>query len=146
MSEAQLGDMPPEEFREYGHQLIDWIADYLEKTDQYPVLSQVKPGDLKQEIPASPPDQGEPMVQILKDFERTVLPGITHWNHPSFFSYFSITGSPHRWPSRIIPDRQIESADLSAVLRLNLRSQSHRDSARRHNESLVGSFPRVRYY
>ena len=93
MNDAPLGDMPPHEFREYGHQLIDWIADYLENTDRYPVLSKEKPGELKAKIPNSPPDKGEPMDQILKDFEDIILPGITHWNHPSFFSYFSITGS-----------------------------------------------------
>ncbi len=93
MNEAPLGDMPPDEFRKYGHQLIEWIADYLENTDRYPVLSRLEPGELKAQIPTSPPDRGEPMDQILKDFEQTILPGITHWNHPSFFSYFSITGS-----------------------------------------------------
>lgn len=88
-----LGDMPVEEFKKYGHQLIDWIADYFENPGQYPVLSQVKPGDIKNSQPDTPPQLGESMEAILDDMNRTVVPGITHWNHPAFFAYFAITGS-----------------------------------------------------
>ena len=86
--------MDPEEFRRYGKQLVDWIADYLQHAERYPVLSQVRPGDIKKQLPPGPPSQGQSMEQIFRDFESIVLPGITHWNHPSFFAYFSISGSP----------------------------------------------------
>jgi aromatic-L-amino-acid decarboxylase len=86
--------MKPEEFRKYGHEVVDWIADYLEHPSRYPVLSRVSPGDIKRQLPATPPVQGESMDQILGDFNRVVMPGITHWNHPGFLAYFSVTGSP----------------------------------------------------
>ena len=90
---AALGDMDPEAFRRHGHQLVDWLADYLAAPERYPVLSRVAPGAIKQELPSSPPGAPEEMSRILADFERTIMPGITHWNHPAFFAYFSITGS-----------------------------------------------------
>lgn len=95
MSEPQkrLGDMPPEEFEEYGRRALAWIADYLAHPERYPVLAQVAPGQIKSAFPSKPPSQGESMETILADFERAILPGITHWNHPSFFAYFAITGS-----------------------------------------------------
>lgn len=91
--ETQLGDMEPEVFREYGHRVVDWIANYLANPDRYPVLSQVSPSYLKEKLPRSPPESGEPMESILRDFEEIIVPGITHWNHPSFFAYFAISGS-----------------------------------------------------
>ncbi len=87
------GDMNPEEFRSYGHKVVDWISDYLKNTEKYPVMAQVKPGDIKNKIPVSPPEHAEKMEDILKDFQDIIMPGITHWNHPAFFAYFSITGS-----------------------------------------------------
>ena len=91
--QLDVHDMDPESFRRYGHQLIDWIADYLAHTERYPVLSRVKPGEIKARLPQSPPKEPEPMEQILADFESVIMPGITHWNHPAFFAYFAITGS-----------------------------------------------------
>ncbi|MCC7262793.1 MAG: amino acid decarboxylase [Candidatus Latescibacteria bacterium] len=88
-----LGDMEPEEFRRQGHQLIDWIAEYLAHPERYPVLSQISPGQIKSQLPLAPPSQSEPMATILADFEQVLLPGITHWNHPGFFGYFAISGS-----------------------------------------------------
>jgi aromatic-L-amino-acid decarboxylase len=85
--------MDPETFRRYGHQLIDWIADYLAHIDDYPVLSQVEPGAIKARLPKTPPEEPEPMERILADLDAVVMPGITHWNHPAFFAYFAITGS-----------------------------------------------------
>jgi aromatic-L-amino-acid decarboxylase len=85
--------MDVEEFRHYGHQIIDWIADYLSNADRYPVLAQVEPGKIKSEIPSVPPADGEAMDQILADVDRIVLPGLTHWNHPAFFAYFAMNGS-----------------------------------------------------
>ena len=90
---VDTGDMSPELFRQYGHQIVDWLAEYFSPGDQYSVLSRARPGEIRQELPATAPDDAEDMGAILDDFERIILPGITHWNHPSFFAYFSITGS-----------------------------------------------------
>ena len=90
---APLGDMDPEAFRREAHRLADWIADYLARPDRYPVLSRVSPGDIARALPGDAPQQGEPFDRIFADFERVILPGITHWNHPGFFAYFAITGS-----------------------------------------------------
>lgn len=90
---APAGDMSPAEFRAAGHRLIDWIADYLENTDRYPVLPQLTPGTIRRQLPTQPPEQAEPLDTILADFEGKILPGVTHWNHPAFFAYFAITGS-----------------------------------------------------
>jgi aromatic-L-amino-acid/L-tryptophan decarboxylase len=87
------GDMDPESFRMYGHQVVDWIADYLGHVGEYPVLAQTAPGDIRQSLPDKPPMQPEPMETILADFEQIIMPGITHWNSPGFLAYFGITGS-----------------------------------------------------
>ena len=86
--------MTPEEFRRYGHQAIDWAADYLAQPDRYPVLPSVKPGELTDALPAHGPEQGEPMDRILADFEKLIVPATTHWNHPGFMAYFGISASP----------------------------------------------------
>ncbi|KPJ88104.1 MAG: amino acid decarboxylase [Spirochaetes bacterium DG_61] len=75
-------------FREYGHRFVDWIAGFYENIESYPVLSQVKPGDIKNQLPTTPPGEGEGIEYIFEDFKRIILPGITHWQHPSFFAYF----------------------------------------------------------
>src|SRR6185295_15273385 len=88
-----LGDMPAEEFRRYGHELVDWIADYFEHIDDFPVLAQIEPGDLKAQLPSSPPEHGESMQTILADVDKLIVPALTHWSHPSFFAYFAISTS-----------------------------------------------------
>ena len=90
---ARLGDMDPESFRREAHRVADWIADYLAAPEQYPVLSRARPGDIRRALPAEAPERGESFDAIFDDFERIILPGITHWNHPGFFAYFAITGS-----------------------------------------------------
>ncbi|MBI1873114.1 MAG: amino acid decarboxylase [Acidobacteria bacterium] len=80
--------MDPSEFRLHGHRLVDWIAEYFEHPERYPVLSRVKPGDVRRALPQSAPEQGEPFDRIFADFERVIMPGVTHWNHPGFFAYF----------------------------------------------------------
>jgi len=88
-----LGDMDREDFRRFGHELIDWIADYLERVQDLPVLAQIEPGDLKRQLPSAPPAVGEPMEQIVADLDRLIVPALTHWNHPSFFAYFATSTS-----------------------------------------------------
>jgi len=86
-------DMDPEAFRKEAHRIADWIADYFAAPDRYPVLSRVRPGDIRGALPPSAPEHGESFDAIFSDFERIILPGITHWNHPGFFAYFAISGS-----------------------------------------------------
>ncbi|HEY6842703.1 MAG TPA: pyridoxal-dependent decarboxylase [Thermoanaerobaculia bacterium] len=86
-------DPTSREFREAGHKLIDWIADYLDHVDDYSVLSRVKPGGIASQFPPKPGEHGRPYDELIADFDEKLVPGITHWNHPAFFAYFSITGS-----------------------------------------------------
>ena len=86
-------DPTSDEFRAAGHKLIDWIADYLDGVDQYDVLSRVKPGDIEKQFAAKPSIDGRPYDAIIAEVGEKIMPGITHWNHPAFFAYFSITGS-----------------------------------------------------
>ncbi len=90
---SPLGDMDPEEFRRHAHRVADWIADYLANPSKFPVLARVQPGEISAALPATTPVRGEPFETIFSDFERILVPGITHWNHPGFFAYFAITGS-----------------------------------------------------
>ncbi|MDH4043783.1 MAG: pyridoxal-dependent decarboxylase, partial [Gemmatimonadota bacterium] len=86
--------MTPDEFRRHGYATVDWIASYLERVESFPVLSAVMPGALRAALPAAPPEDGEPYEAILADVERLILPGITHWQSPNFFAYFSANASP----------------------------------------------------
>lgn len=86
--------MKNEDFRRAGHQFIDWIADYFENVEKYPVVARVEPGDIKKMIPAVPPARGEAMEAIFRDFENVLMPGITHWQHPGWFAYFPANNSP----------------------------------------------------
>ena len=88
-----LGDMPADEFRAAGHALVDWIADYLQHAERYPVLAQVAPGEIARALPSEAPEAGEAIGEILADVERLIVPGLTHWNSPTFFAYFSICAS-----------------------------------------------------
>ena len=80
--------MTPEEFRRFGHQLVDWIADYRARVAELPVMSRAEPGSIRAQLPASPPEQPEPFEAILRDLDRTIVPGLSHWQHPRFFGYF----------------------------------------------------------
>lgn len=90
-----VSDMSPEEFRRHGHAVIDWIADYLADPEKWPVIPGVKPGELHQLLPSSPPEHAESMDAILADFQKLIVPANTHWNHPDFMAYFpnSATGA-----------------------------------------------------
>ncbi len=85
--------MTPDEFRRHGHQVIDWIAQYMEQVEQYPVLSQVAPGVIRGQLPAQPPRAGEPFEALLRDVDDILLPGITHWQSPNFFAFFPANNS-----------------------------------------------------
>ena len=80
--------MSPEQFRSHAHQLVDWMADYLGNVGKYPVKPDIQPGDIKKQLPAAAPLQGEVFNDIFKDFENVILPGMTHWQHPQFCAYF----------------------------------------------------------
>jgi len=80
--------MTPEQFRQHGHEVVDWIADYWTRIGEFPVRSQVSPGDVRAALPATAPEQGEPFSAVLADLDRVVLPGVTHWQHPGFLGYF----------------------------------------------------------
>ena len=84
--------MNPEEFRKYGHQLIDWIADYRAHVADLPVRSQVKPGEVRAQLSATPPAQPESFEGIFNDLDQIILPGLSHFQHPSFFGYFPSNG------------------------------------------------------
>jgi aromatic-L-amino-acid decarboxylase len=86
--------MDLEEFRRHGHALVDWMTAYLADVGHHPVRAQVRPGEVAAQLPGAPPGRGEPMERILADFEHILLPGITHWQHPSFFAYFPANASP----------------------------------------------------
>jgi aromatic-L-amino-acid decarboxylase len=83
----------PQQFRDDGRAAIDWAADYLEGIRERPVMSVVAPGEIRAQLPASPPEEAEPFSAVLADLDRVLLPGVTHWNHPRFFAYFGITAS-----------------------------------------------------
>jgi len=89
----ELGDMTSEEFRRVGHGLIDWVADYFENIEQLPVLAQIEPGELKAQLPTSPPEHGESMDRIVADLDKLIVPALTHWCHPSFYAYFATSTS-----------------------------------------------------
>jgi aromatic-L-amino-acid decarboxylase len=85
--------LSPDEFRRQGHAVIDWIADYRGGIERFPVRSQVEPGQIAAALPLDPPVGGEPIEALLADLDSVVMPGITHWQHPSFFAYFPANSS-----------------------------------------------------
>src|SRR5579872_2613280 len=80
--------MDAEEFRRVGHQLIDWMADYRAGIADLPVMSRAEPGGVRAQLPAAPPETGESFDAILRDLDQIIVPGLSHWQHPSFFGYF----------------------------------------------------------
>ena len=88
-----LGDMSAEDFRRFGYEFVDWIAGYFERIEDLPVLAAIEPGDLKAQLPTTPPAHGEPMEKIIADVDRLIVPALTHWSHPSFFAYFATSTS-----------------------------------------------------
>jgi aromatic-L-amino-acid decarboxylase len=93
MSQQKSYHMTPEEFRRCGRAVVDWIADYYERIESFPVQAQVEPGQVRASLPPEPPMQGEPFEVLLKDVEDRILPGITHWQSPNFFAFFPANAS-----------------------------------------------------
>ena len=86
--------MTPDEFRKNGYELIDWIADYIEGVEQFPVSNaRLQPGDVRAQLPAHPPSSTEPFANVLRDLDEIVVPGLTHWQHPNFFAWFPANSS-----------------------------------------------------
>lgn len=86
--------MTPEEFRKNGYKVVEWVADYMENVEKYPVLAQVKPGEVRARLPVAAPEEGEPFEAILRDVDEMIMPGITHWQSPNFYAYFPGNASP----------------------------------------------------
>jgi len=93
LSNEKSFHMTPDEFRRHGHAVVDWIADYQSRIESFPVLSQVKPGEIRASLPADPPAKGVSFDAILGDVEKLILPGVTHWQSPNFFAYFPCNAS-----------------------------------------------------
>lgn len=85
--------MTPEEFRKFGHLVIDWIADYRTTVADLPVMSTIQPGDIRKQLPSNPPADGESFEAVITDLNQIIMPGITHWNHPDYFAYFPANAS-----------------------------------------------------
>ncbi|MBX3293301.1 MAG: amino acid decarboxylase [Acidobacteria bacterium] len=92
-NKTTFGDMPADEFRRHGYAMVDRIAEYFEHLEEYPVLSQIEPGWLTENLPASPPEEGEDFASSLADVDKLILPAVTHWNHPNFHGLFSTSTS-----------------------------------------------------
>jgi aromatic-L-amino-acid decarboxylase len=105
-------DLPTDELIANGRAVLDWIAAYLDHPEKYPVLSQSRPGDIKSSLPSSPPVTGEPLREILADFESKIVPGITHWNHPAFFGYFATSSNV----PAILAEMLVATLDVKAML------------------------------
>ena len=93
MSEETSFHMSPEEFRQHGRAVLDWLAHYQERIESFPVLSQVEPGQVRASLPAEPPLLGESFDKILRDVDQLIIPGITHWQSPNFFAFFPANAS-----------------------------------------------------
>src|SRR5207245_9721884 len=89
----QAAPAPPVSFRDDGYAAVDWVARYLARVGELPVLAQVAPGALSAKLPESPPEQGEPFASVLRDLDELIVPALTNWQHPRFFAYFAVTAS-----------------------------------------------------
>jgi aromatic-L-amino-acid decarboxylase len=109
---ASLGDIPADEFARQSERVIQWIRRYLEEPDRFPVVARTKPGEIAASLPTEPPSQPESLDTILDDFERVIVPGVTHWNHPGFFAYFAISASA----PGILAEMLISTLNINAML------------------------------
>lgn len=109
---SDFGDLPTSELLTHGRAALEWIARYLDHPERVSVLSKVVPGEIRDMLPTSPPEHGEPLGEILRDFERQIVPGITHWNHPGFFGYFATSSSV----PGILGELLVAAIDVKAML------------------------------
>ena len=93
------------DFRTDGAAALDWAANYLERVGELPVLPRLAPGDLRRALPSSPPDEGEPFANVLRDLDELILPAVTHWQSPRFFGYFAVAGASRRSSPSCSPRR-----------------------------------------
>src|SRR5262249_54644622 len=93
MADVHSYHMTPDEFRRWGREAVEWVARYMEQVEELPVLAQVAPGQVRAALPPRPPELGEPFGAVLRDLDEVILPGITHWQSPSFFAYFPANAS-----------------------------------------------------
>jgi len=107
-----LGDIAPDEFRRQARRVLQWIGDYLEHPERFPVVPRVAPGDIANALPDEPPAEPESLDAVLDDFERLIVPGVTHWNHPGFFAYFAISASG----PGILAEMLISALNVNAML------------------------------
>jgi aromatic-L-amino-acid decarboxylase len=107
-----LGDIAPDEFRRQARRVLQWIGDYLEHPERFPVVPRVTPGEIAETIPNEPPAEAESLDAVLDDFERLIVPGVTHWNHPGFFAYFAISASA----PGILAEMLISALNVNAML------------------------------
>ena len=112
MSEKKNFHMTPEEFKKQGYKVVDWVANYMANVEKYPVLSQVKPGEIRSKLPAEAPEKGENFDQVLKDVDDIIMPGLTHWQSPNFYAYFPCN---HSGPS-ILADLMISGLEVQGML------------------------------
>jgi aromatic-L-amino-acid decarboxylase len=112
MAVTTHGDLPTQALVDDGRAVLDWIASYLDHPERYPVLARVAPGEIRRSLPACPPAEGESFDAILADFDRLIVPGITHWNHPGFFGYFATSSSV----PGILAEMLIATLDVKAML------------------------------
>lgn len=106
------GDLPTSALLTHGSAALEWIAEYLDHPERVSVLSRAVPGEIREMLPGSPPEQPEPLGDILRDFESIVIPGVTHWNHPGFFGYFATSSSV----PGIIGEMLVSALDVKAML------------------------------
>ena len=146
MPDEKSFHMTPDEFRRHGHAVVDWIADYHSRIESFPVLSQAKPGEIRASLPANPPAQGEPFETLLKDVEKVILPGVTHWQSPNFFAYFPCNGfrSRHSRRSSLFWTRSAGHA-LVDESRLHRTGNACARLARAHARS-AGEIPVVEHW
>src|SRR3954447_8922111 len=88
-----MSHMTPDEFRKHGHEVVEWVARYMEELDSFPVMSQGQPVDVRAGLPDHPPESAEPFDAVLADLDRVIVPGLTHWQSPRFFGFFPANAS-----------------------------------------------------
>jgi len=108
--------MDKKEFRKYAHQLVDWMADYLEEKEKYPVTPSVKPREIYDQLPSTAPEKGEAFEKIFQDFQEIILPGMTHWQHPAFFGYFPANNSEPSILAEMLMSTLVHNACLGSLL------------------------------